>query len=338
MNREVRRWAKLLVGILATILFSWIFLRHLDWGTSAAVLADARPSYLIVAIGLLATGYALRILRWWIMLRSMAPGLSFRSCAGPFLSGMALNNILPFRAGDIVRTIGFRQQLELPPAQVLSTLIMERLFDLTALLIVFFISLWGIAANELPKGFLQAVYLLTTGCVVLLLVCFFMPAQIERWIRSLASAASRRGASVVGHAGMGAAQVFSSLTLMRSPLLVLQLFGLSLGVWLFEGAMFAAVAQAIAISDAGLGTWFALATGTLATLIPSTPGYVGTFDYFTMLGLTMYDVPDQIAAVFAMAVHVMLWVPVTLVGLLWFFFLKLGTMRIKRTQPMDIST
>lgn len=313
-------------------------MRHLDWGISAAVLAGAHPVYLIIAIGLLAVGYALRILRWWIMLRSMAPSLSFRSCAGPFLSGMALNNVLPFRAGDVIRVVGFRQQLELPPAQVVATLVIERLFDLTALLIVFFISLWGIGSHELPRGFLHAVYFLTASCVVVLLGCFFMPVKIERWVRSLTDAASRRGTGIVGYAGMGAVQLFSSLALMRSPLLVLQLFSLSLGVWLFEGAMFAAVALAIGISEAGLGTWFALAIGTLATLIPSTPGYVGTFDYFTMLGLVMYGVPEPIAAIYAAAVHMMLWVPVTLVGLLWLFVLKLGTSRTERSRPMEIVT
>ena len=47
MSQEVRRWIKLLAGILATSLFAWLFLRHVDWGASAATFADARPFYLI---------------------------------------------------------------------------------------------------------------------------------------------------------------------------------------------------------------------------------------------------------------------------------------------------
>jgi glycosyltransferase 2 family protein len=336
MNQEVKRWTRLLGGLLTTLLFSWMFLRHLDWGMSAAVLADASLFHLLMAIGLLAIGYALRILRWWIMLRSISPDLTFVCCAGPLLSGMALNNILPFRAGDVIRAVGFRQQLKLLPTRVLITIVIERLFDLTALLIVFLVGLWGIGSHSMPEGVLTAVYLLTACCVVVLLLCVFLSVQMERWVRRLANAASRRGANVVGYAGMAAAQIFSDLALMRSPLLVMKVFGLSLGVWLFEGAMFAAVAHAIGLSDAGLGTWLAMATGTLATLIPSTPGYVGTFDYFTMLGLTMHDMPEQLAAVFAIAVHVMLWVPVTFVGLLWLCILKLGTSRAER--PMEILT
>ena len=334
MTPTVTRWSKLLIGILATLLFSWMFLQHLDWSIGVTVLTDASFPHLIMAIGLLGLGYVLRIVRWWIMLRSLSPGLTVAACAGPLLSGMALNNILPFRAGDVIRAFGFRQQLKLLPSQVLITIVIERVFDLAALLIAFFFGLWGIGSHAFPVGVIQAVYLLTISSMIVLLLCVCLSAKIERWARRLADAASRRGANVVGYVGMVAAQIFSDLTLMRSPLLVLQLFGLSLGVWLFEGAMFAAVAHAIGLSGAGFGPWLAMATGTLSTLIPSTPGYVGTFDFFTMLGLTMYNVPEQLAAIFAVAVHVMLWLPVTLVGLVWLCVLKLGTRRVERPMEM----
>ncbi len=52
--------------------------------------------------------------------------------------------------------------------------------------------------------------------------------------------------------------------------------------------MFATVAWSLRTDASPLGPWFALSTGTLATLLPSSPGYVGTFDYFAMLGLVAY--------------------------------------------------
>ena len=58
-----------------------------------------------------------------------------------------------------------------------------------------------------------------------------------------------------------------------------------------------------------------MATGTLATLLPSTPGYVGTFDYFAMLGLTAFGAARDVATAFALSVHAVLWAPTTIVGL-----------------------
>jgi hypothetical protein len=62
--------------------------------------------------------------------------------------------------------------------------------------------------------------------------------------------------------------------------------------------------------------------GTLATLLPSTPGYVGTFDYFTLMGLNLYGAERNLAAVFAVVVHILLWLPVTLAGAIALVVLK----------------
>jgi hypothetical protein len=78
--------------------------------------------------------------------------------------------------------------------------------------------------------------------------------------------------------------------------------------------MYACVAWALAVGGSPMAPWFAAATGTLATLIPSSPGYVGTFDYFAILGLTAFGAPRVLATAFAMVVHLILWLPVTLVG------------------------
>jgi glycosyltransferase 2 family protein len=62
--------------------------------------------------------------------------------------------------------------------------------------------------------------------------------------------------------------------------------------------------------------WLSLAAATLATLLPSSPGYVGTFDYFATLGLTAYRSPAAGATAFALLTHLVLWLPITLAGLL----------------------
>ncbi len=67
---------------------------------------------------------------------------------------------------------------------------------------------------------------------------------------------------------------------------------------------------------------FALSTGALATLLPSSPGYVGTFDYFAILGITAYGASRAAAAAFALLVHFLLWLPPTVVGALCLMSLR----------------
>ena len=52
-------------------------------------------------------------------------------------------------------------------------------------------------------------------------------------------------------------------------------------------------------------------------MIPSSPGYVGTFDYFAVQGLTAFGASHVIALTFALLVHLLLWLPVTVVGALF---------------------
>jgi uncharacterized membrane protein YbhN (UPF0104 family) len=57
-----------------------------------------------------------------------------------------------------------------------------------------------------------------------------------------------------------------------------------------------------------------LPVGTLATVIPSTPGYAGTFDFFTARAMTASGNAAAAATAFALLVHVLLWLPPTIAG------------------------
>ena len=126
-----------------------------------------------------------------------------------------------------------------------------------------------------------------------------------------------------------------ALGVLRTPVLTLQLIGLSILVWTMEGAVFLIVAQAVSPEVETAGAWFALATGTLATLLPSSPGYVGTFDYFAMLGLVAYGADRATAAGFAVAVHIVLWLPLTMAGLI--YFMMPGSYLLRKQISAQIS-
>jgi uncharacterized membrane protein YbhN (UPF0104 family) len=52
----------------------------------------------------------------------------------------------------------------------------------------------------------------------------------------------------------------------------------------------------------------------LATTLPSTPGYVGTFDQPGIFILTVFKVQQDIAAAYTLVLHAALWLPITLLG------------------------
>ena len=46
------------------------------------------PWAVVPALAFMAAAHALRIVRWWWMLRALEPGLSLGACARPYLAGI----------------------------------------------------------------------------------------------------------------------------------------------------------------------------------------------------------------------------------------------------------
>ncbi len=94
----------------------------------------------------------------------------------------------------------------------------------------------------------------------------------------------------------------------------------ALAAWLFETITFALVAYSMNIHLAVDESFFVMSMATLSTLLPSTPGYVGTFDYLCKLSLNLVGV-DEIPAVAAtILMHMVNLAPITLIGGCAFIF------------------
>lgn len=329
------RSIKSLGGILVAGVCVWLVFRHLNWEHAWQTMKTADVKWLFLGLLLLSTGYASRVMRWWLMLRSINGNLPLSACVGPFLSGIAINNVLPFRAGDVLRVMGFRRHLDIAPIPVVSTLALERLLDLTALLGFFFAGLMWVEDGRFPQAMVVTTGWAALLCFILVALIVLIPHRLERISAIFTRMAERNSWPLVMRIGTALSQFLISLSAMRAPRLVAQLLVLSFIIWFLEGGVFMAVARALNITDTGIGPWFALATGTLGTLLPSTPGYVGTFDYFTMLGLMAYQVPQPASAVFALVVHLVLWLPLTVVGLGWLMAHKLK--QPSPPLPLDVS-
>jgi len=311
-----KRWLRPALGLVVAGIFVYLAFGRLEWSSIRAVLRSARPGPLLLALAALAAGYTVRIIRWWWMLRALSPALPLSRCVRPFLVSFAVNNTMPLRAGDFVRAFGFQESLQSPPMRVLGTLVIERMLDLFVLLALFFVGLLGVARGAVPAPFVTAGVVLGIGCLCAILVLVFAPQKLQTVVMRVLEIRALRDRRWVGRARALAEQLLSSLALLTSPARALQLLVLSIVGWALEGGIFVSVAWALRTGGDALGPWFALATGTLATLLPSSPGYVGTFDYFTMLGVTAYGAAPARAAAFALLVHLIIWLPVTIAGAL----------------------
>ena len=309
-----RRWLRIGAGWVVAAAFVWLAFRRVSFAEVMTAVRTARPLPLGIALLALAAGFTVRIIRWWWMLRVLQPGLPLRACARPFLASMALNNTLPLRVGDVMRAVGFRSTLRASPMAVVGTLLVERLLDVVMLRALFFAGLLLVDGAVIPDRFLAGGAVVGLVATTMLLALILAPASLQRFAGWLLHHAPLGGGALRARALGLSNQFFASLAVTRPAHRVLVLLGLSALAWTLEGTTYACVAWSLSVGGSPAGPWFALATGTLATMIPSSPGYVGTFDYFAVLGLMAFGATRVAALGFALLVHLLLWLPVTVVG------------------------
>jgi uncharacterized protein (TIRG00374 family) len=321
---------RLLAGAGCAVFFAWLILRQIDAGQIREAFRGADRTWIGAALAAFCTGYAARIQRWRLMLRIDNPVLRWRDCAGPLLGSFAANNVLPLRAGDVLRAFAFNARLGAGSGTVVATLFVERLLDLLMVLVLLgtTLALFGMETSRFAGvGSLVLVALACAILAVLLLPRAFAPLALGAG-RAVARIAPGPGGKLL--AGIG--KSLATLQHLSRGSTMLQLVAWSVLAWSAEGCVFWCAALALPSVAAPLAGWLALPVGTLATLIPSTPGYVGTFDYFTVKAMTEMGNTAAGATAYALLVHMLLWLPPTLAGGLYLLLHPAG----KRVQPEAI--
>lgn len=316
VGTQLSRWIRLLLGIAVTGVFLYLAVRRVDLASVVRAGSEFPWFALVPALALLTVEYGLRCVRWWWMLRICNPSIRLRSCVWPLLVSVGVNNVTPFRAGDALRVFGFRKELGTPVAQLLGTMIVERLLDVTVLLLFLLVGLLQLDSAQIPP-----LYGHTATLVLMVALCFWLVVIVgKRPLERIALRLCRsrifpsRRAQAEHHIG----QFLATLSIVRTPRRFIGFLAISLAIWSCDGAIFAAVAHELGYGGRPFGPWFSLATATLSTLVPSSPGYVGTFDFFSMVGLAAFGGTRAVSGAFALIVHAILWVPLTLVGILYF--------------------
>lgn len=299
-------------GIALAAVFTLLLLRQLDLSQVNDAFRNATVRWVAAALAAFFLGYLCRIARWHAMLSSSVPGLRLHACAGPFLASFAANNVLPFRAGDVMRVFAFNRALGTTSGVVAATLFVERLLDLLLVVVLFAAALRVFDVGPSVVSGLGSAALFA-GAIVLLLVLLLprMFAPTARWAGRLASrVAPRAGTRVSDEIAKG----LVTLEQLAKGHVMLKLLGWSALAWTFEGCVFWFAALALPAVTEAQAAWLALPVATFATLIPSTPGYVGTFDYFTAWAMIQLGNAPSPAAAAAFLVHTLLWLPPTIVG------------------------
>jgi len=330
MSRNQRLIVILGLGISA--LFLAIAFYGLNPAAVWSYIQQANPLPLVLAAGWYFTGVAVISLRWQYLLRAtkfVSFGKLFRLVCIAYMG----NNVYPLRSGEILRVVLLQRDEKVPLASGGTVVVTERVFDGIVMLTFVIVSL---AVLNVASPDLRSIALITAPIFIVALLSFFALALKPNILRRLIALVSRILPGRLGALALKLGEeVIAGLDGLRSPADLAGTVFFSYASWMLEASTYWLVSFAFNLHVDYATMLLVVGVVNLAGLIPASPGQFGVYEYFVILALGAVGVDKTQATAYALAVHVVIWLPVTLAGFYFLIRRGLGLDAVTHTERLE---
>ncbi len=285
-----------MVGVAVSVAFVGFGIWRVDWGDTMTALATVRGPWLLASIASLCASFLCFAQRWRYVLDSPRP-LPTRTTFSYLMIGYMANAVLPMRPGDLLRAAIVRQRHTIAFARALSSIVVERVLDLTAVVFLGFAVTFVVA---LPIAVTVGLYMFAAvaGAAVVFLFGLSVRRDLLRRILSgLPPSPLVQGLLV-------RAELFAdALTVLHQPSRLLRVLAWhSLG-WTGVTVSMISLLLAMQLPAPWVAAVLVVVTVNLGAAIPSSPGALGVFHALAVLALSVWNVPTPEAVAFAIVAH-----------------------------------
>lgn len=319
----MKRVIQIVVGIVFSVIFAYLAVRGIRWNQFFATLQHNKDWwYLLPSVLLFMTSFIFRSVRWHYLLEPVKE-VKFPKLFSGVMIGYMGNNVLPVRLGEILRAYVIGRSAGISKSAGFATIVVERLVDIIGLLMFMLIAVLGV---HLPERYHTIILLVGLASIVLLLFFFFLTFY-ERYTYRILEQLFGFLPEVLAKKATDITQSFvQGLRSLKQTRNYGRIFFHTIMIWTVYALSAYFLIKAFHFDDlydmhfiAGIVIFL---IGTIGVMIPSSPGYIGTFHYAIIQALALYGVPDEAALGFAIVMHLTNYIPITALGL--FFFLREG--------------
>lgn len=309
--RLASRALLLLAGIALGAGLIVVLLRSVNLAQLGSDFAHVDPFLLVLAGCAFVVNLVLKVPRWALLLGEDAPG--FDTLFGAINVGYAVNTLLPARLGDIVRAYWVRDRAGLPMMRTLSTIALERVADGIAVLVLFLILAPTVAFPASLRGSALAAGALFVVVLIVMLVLAYSSTRETRIARLLTKLETTRWALLA----RVIRQISVGLQVLHSKRSVALLALYTALIWGANALLLWLVVRAFHIDAPFAAGVLGNSVVSLGMTVPSTPGYIGVFDYLIVITLGLYGVHRTPALAAALVFHAIAFIPVTVIGIVY---------------------
>lgn len=271
------------VSLALAAVFLYFSLRGIEWRQVWETLRHASPALVLAVAALSSFNLFLRSYRWRVLLsaqKGVSVPLAFWATAAGYLG----NNVLPARAGEVVRTLMISSRTGMSRTFVLTTALAERMVDAIALITISagVLLIVPVQAGWLMKAARPFAVIGLAGVAAIVL----LPLFESFWFRVLARLPVPP--RLRGTVEMILRHVLDGIRSFHDPGRLTRFLGFTAIIWLADAIVTVTGARSIGISI-GLPVALLLVAGLgLGSALPSTPGYVGIYQFVAVNVLTPF--------------------------------------------------
>lgn len=295
--------------------------RNVEFQEVGASLRQIQLAPWAAAVLLTVATYVVRAWRWQVMMR---PPISFRHAFGTSMIGLFVSNILPARLGELVRVEMIARLEGASRSTTLGTLVLERVLDMGGILAIYAAVAFSSPLPPALRSLAFPAALGSAACLALPLLLGNRPRARARFADALGRWTPRQFSERI-RPRLHRLLEGTALHPGRRPIIFLQT-GI---IWIVTAASVEACLRACGLDIPTAGVFFTLASLVLGSLLPTTPGLIGTHEFFAKESVGLFSDLHAEAAAFAITSHLAWLVPVSCLGFYYMnrYQLDLKTMR-----------
>ena len=311
MLRNPRVW----LGFAVSVACLGLLFRQIDPAELGDALASVRYEWLLAAIAVEFLALWVRGIRWRMILHESVR-ISNWDAFAVLIIGYAANNLLPLRAGELVRAQLLYAQHGTSRLATFGTILVERIFDVLVLAIFVAAPIAVLGGDPVLRGTALLLLLAALGATLVLGLLALWPGftdLIVTMLRLLPTALRPRAREALG-------SFLGGVRALRRPGPWLAVSAASVATWLLEASAFWLAGIGCGLRLDPVVYLVLCGAATLVLAVPSTAGGIGLFELSTSAVAGTFGVPSAAGTAYALVLHVLvLLLPVVLLGLalLW---------------------
>lgn len=310
---------KFSIGILISLLFLWLAFHKVDFRRMAGAFAQADYWYMIPGVAGLFCAHWLRALRWRYFLDPIK-----RIKIGPLFSALLIgymaNCFVPAHLGELLRAYVIGRREGIPGSSAFASIALERIIDVFTLLLITAATLVLKLFPEhvsIPTEVALSGYLMFLAATLLFAFLVLLKVKTDAALRIINFLARPLHKTITAKIERLLLDFTRGLVPLRHRIDYLIVLLTSILMWAFYALVL--YFGFLAFNFQGLNLYAAvvvLIITTISIVVPSSPGYIGTYHALCVLSVGLYGIGKSEGLSYAFVVHAVSFIPIVIVGLL----------------------